>query len=491
MRGLAVLLVCVACGRIGFDEDDGPYISPTGDDSNPGTRAAPWLTFATATGRLHPNDRLTLLDGDYDASGPSGPLLVDCSAGAPSSTAAAPIVVRADHPRRAHVTSSGSALSIVNCTGWELDDLWFEGRDTNLGVETPLVHVKDCTDVTLRGLLVVHPNRYDNNHAVEIGFSQRILIEDTEAYDFFRAAFEMYASTAVTFRRLYANGRGAADIADGYPSTCPGGDNGVQSYYSTAGVIEDCITENTCSSGLSVITGRDASGDTGLGDHHVFAADISLGASTTGFEVFTDCDSTDPCNAPDRIASDNLFESCATLGATTGFGLEGINNTLDHVSATATEKDVELQVYDPPSTFAATASLTAVLGNGAPVGIVSNDQSDWTVTSSNIFGATTAYMPNDSHVTASTTIDPQLGGCTVYVPVESPMRGAGPNGTTVGADIRTQFIDGAPTAIPFWSSDGTFAGCGAVIANVNDDPQTSCVGVHQRLHVGTAGCALP
>jgi hypothetical protein len=50
---------------------------------------------------------------------------------------------------------------------------------------------------------------------------------------------------------------------------------------------------------------------------------------------------------------------------------------------------------------------------------------------------------------------------------------------------------GLPTANPLWDpSTGAFP-CGAVIPGVNDDPAQSCIGVHQRLHVGQAGCALP
>ena len=97
-----------------------------------------------------------------------------------------------------------------------------------------------------------------------------------------------------------------------------------------------------------------------------------------------------------------------------------------------------------------------------------------------MFGATTAYSPNDTHVTGSETIDPMLGGCEVYIPPGAAITG-------IGADIRTL----ASTGAPYWLPDGTFAGCGVVVPGVNDDPATSCIGVHTRLNVGANGCALP
>ena len=72
-----------------------------------------------------------------------------------------------------------------------IDDLFAESSDVDLGLEAPVVHVNHSASVSLHGLLVVHPNRYDNNHAVEIGSSQDVLVEDCEAYDFFREAFAM------------------------------------------------------------------------------------------------------------------------------------------------------------------------------------------------------------------------------------------------------------------------------------------------------------
>jgi hypothetical protein len=61
----------------------------------------------------------------------------------------------------------------------------------------------------------------------------------------------------------------------------------------------------------------------------------------------------------------------------------------------------------------------------------------------------------------------------------------------VGANVVFRYVEGVLTEEPLWrASTGAFP-CGAIVAGVNDDPSQSCSGVHERLHVGTAGCALP
>jgi hypothetical protein len=46
------------------------------------------------------------------------------------------------------------------------------------------------------------------------------------------------------------------------------------------------------------------------------------------------------------------------------------------------------------------------------------------------------------------------------------------------------------TDVPLWTREGRFP-CFGVAEGVNDDPTTSCAGIHERLSVGTADCPLP
>ena len=84
-----------------------------------------------------------------------------------------------------------------------------------------------------------------------------------------------------------------------------------------------------------------------------------------------------------------------------------------------------------------------------------------------------------------------LGGCLVYIPADSPMRGAGPGGIDIGANVVYRYRDGVLTGLPLWDPQTGAFPCGAVVPGVNDDPATSCIGIHERLHVGTPDCALP
>ncbi|GAC1351053.1 MAG: hypothetical protein NVS3B20_00280 [Polyangiales bacterium] len=90
--------------------------------------------------------------------------------------------------------------------------------------------------------------------------------------------------------------------------------------------------------------------------------------------------------------------------------------------------------------------------------------------------------------------NPSLGGCTVYIPSGSPLKGAAGDGQDVGANVVYRYLDGQLTTAKLWDPlNGQFP-CGERIEGVNDDasfPQASCVNVHKRLNVGGGGCAIP
>jgi hypothetical protein len=63
------------------------YVSPTGNDANPGTQAAPWRSFHTSLTRLRPGDMLYVRGGSYSFSGINYTTL--------AGTATSPIVITA------------------------------------------------------------------------------------------------------------------------------------------------------------------------------------------------------------------------------------------------------------------------------------------------------------------------------------------------------------------------------------------------------------
>jgi hypothetical protein len=87
-------------------------------------------------------------------------------------------------------------------------------------------------------------------------------------------------------------------------------------------------------------------------------------------------------------------------------------------------------------------------------------------------------------------VDPELGTCMVYVPPTSPLAGAATDGGDVGANVLFRYVDRVLTDVPLWTREGRFP-CFGVAEGVNDDPTTSCAGIHERLSVGTADCPLP
>jgi hypothetical protein len=74
------------------------------------------------------------------------------------------------------------------------------------------------------------------------------------------------------------------------------------------------------------------------------------------------------------------------------------------------------------------------------------------------------------------------------------MRAAGGGGADIGARIVNRYVDGTLTDEPLWDpTTGAFP-CGAIVEGVNDEathPGATCSTVHERLHVGAEGCALP
>jgi hypothetical protein len=83
------------------------------------------------------------------------------------------------------------------------------------------------------------------------------------------------------------------------------------------------------------------------------------------------------------------------------------------------------------------------------------------------------------------------GGCLVYLPTGSNMKGAGKDGGDIGANVLRRYEDGVLTGDLLWDRvTGAFP-CGATVPGINDVPGTSCFDVHLRIHVNGSGCPLP
>jgi hypothetical protein len=467
------------------------YISPTGSDSNSGTSSSsPWKTFAFAIPQLQPGDTLILMDGTYNASN-SGYLNINCATNAPNGTATKPITVKAKNERKAFIQSNGTAapVSIQNCSYWILEGIRAANADNSSSSndKSHVFSVKNSSSIKLRRMLGAYPNRYYNAHVYSIGYSNNILVEESEAYYFHRHGFSIYQSSFVTLRRNYANSRGYPDLQDGYKSIQTNkGDEGLVFYNST-----DSLMENNISEGNYYI------GD--YGERNMLVGNISFNSSQ-GFAVskpttseFFSRDNSYINNVAfsnsqngffSRSQERTIIENCTSIdNGGNGFVADNGRDPRHYPSATwpniTPSIDIEnsLSLSNPSSGFI----------------IANSDEFEYRILNNlDAFDNKTNYGAGTETRTNSISTDPQMYdsstglGCIVYVPESSPIKAM-----NIGANIIYRSENGATTSTKLWDQTTGQFPCGAVIAGINDNPSTSCIGVHERLNVGVNGCPIP
>ena len=80
----------------------------------------------------------------------------------------------------------------------------------------------------------------------------------------------------------------------------------------------------------------------------------------------------------------------------------------------------------------------------------------------------------------------------MWIPENSPMKGAGTGGKDIGANVLYEYENGVLTQQPLWDrSSGAFRGCGELVSGLNDQAGSSCFDVQNRLNVNTNGCYFP
>ncbi len=474
------------------------YIHPDGDDANPGTSDLPWRTFAFAIAQLQPGDALLLQDGTYTA-GTTGLINVDCRAestacaGGPcaSGTAADPITIVAEHERRALIQSDGSDSGLVQfntCSYWNVDGLHTQGGDTYVGTSGVGDHVTargESSHLTFRRLLLDKNNRYYNDHLMNL-FGSSHVVEECEFYDYHRHGILNRYASDTTYRRNYFNSRNAQDIPGGYPSGGPGGDTGVTIYPGSGNLLENNVSENNLShadiAAIDVSTGNRFLGEVSINDH-----------SGVIFHQRGESPNTPPT---DTLLADFIVVN-PTIGAyargSTNTRFVGVSIFLGPTSS-GIVADMETGIDVGFSTF---VENTLVAGDSTGYGIRFVNQASRGADYCNVTGAAIPYAPDDANSTNKNMDDPAMGDCLVRIPDTSPLKGAGKDGADIGGNAVYRYRDGSLTDEPLWDPQQNyrFSGCGAVVAGVNDDPATSCIGVAQRLHVGTADpaamCPMP
>ena len=481
------------------------YISPGGLDTNDGLSASfPWKTFAHAIPELQPGDTLILLDGIYSVSGGTGLPAITCGSNANNGTEGQPITIRAENERGALLESTGDwhhAFYMNGCSHWNVIGL--RGKSADLpeaegGKPYSVFTITKSDHILLQRLLATHPNRYGNSQAIQVSESSDSLVEECEAYYFHRHGISIYRSDHITVRRSYVNSRDYADIPGGCPSHAGAegrGDEGMTLYQTTDSIVENCISE-----------GNEFFGNSGQRNHYL--GSISLD-NLYGFVVGHHC-----CD-DFMEARDNTYVNNVAVGSQYhGFLTQSdVNVFVDHLtSMNSTEyyglysnnKYSDNRSSDPVVTWMVYPSLAvrnSLFLNNNIHGIRVNEDhaEDYAYRKFeylNSYGHGQNYGPGLDPVKPEdvkeqlSEVDPQLGTCIVFIPRDSPMKGAGKNGEDIGANILYRYEDGILTDQPLWDPvTGAFP-CGAIVPGLNDVPGSSCFDVHERLNVNANGCNL-
>ncbi len=489
------------------------FLSPGGLDGNPGTRDKPWRTFAFAVAQLTPGSTLILLDGVYQGSD-SGYPDIRCGINAAPGTPAAPITLRADHERGALLKGDnlGPPFFMLGCSHWNVTGLRAESNDFTDAPSSPeagsvFVLGPDNHHITLRRLLGAHPNRYRHSHGLRVGErSSHVLIEECELYDFHHNGFEIVLASDITVRRNYANARNIPDLPGGFVSDPPsptGGDHGVFLESVRQAVVENNVMESLfIGIGLS---GRKPVVDPAapsppppeplLGNR--LLGNLVLGATGSGFSFASTCFGATPCVDPARIVTTVELTDNVVVNSATGIRSTGaIDLQINQFSAIQVGGGIEMTRVPDNAGLAPSFRVSNALVTGFDrVAFLSIDQAqgnfDHCAATGMASPAGVAFSPDDASVTNRVAVEGVPGDCPAYLPAASPLKGQGADGRDVGANVVFRHQDGALTAERLWDPASYAFPCGATAADVNDQSAVSCAGIHQRLRIGQAGCALP
>jgi hypothetical protein len=490
---------------IGADRQSIFYVAPDGDDQNPGTREQPWKTLERATTALLPGQTLQLLNGDYRLE-TTGLLKVDCAGPPKRGRTGAPITVRAETERGAVLYGDGAAapLQLASCSNWVIEGLVLMNEhdpDVAKGVDVGTVAVlQGGHDLTLRRLLLMRSNNQRHTHLLRILEAARVLVEECEAYDFYHNAFEAVRSSAVTFRRNYFHSRYAVSVANTVGADdLTRGEVAIQVEESASALLENNVAE-VVGTGFSVVGRSVGSSYTDPPPYGVSGARLygnlvrdSLGQ---GFRVETRCDAASPCVVPERIVADTLIVNGVALQTVTGVSVDAAPGTrIDNLTLVDVQSGVSLKRSASNmglEFFEASAARTLVRGyDGVAFG--ADGTTDWSFThcaAQAAMAEAVDFSPNDEHVLLPVTASDE-DTCVAYLGRGSLLRRAAGADGDVGANVVNRYQDGTLTTAPLWDPRTGAFPCGAVVPGINDDPSQSCIGVHERFRVGTAGCALP
>jgi hypothetical protein len=473
------------------------FISPMGADSSTGTAiASPWKTFPFAMSRTVCGDTVVLMNGTYTLTA-HGPFEV-----AKSCTASTVFTVQAQNERAAFISGDGSvnSLRITSSAYVTIKGLRVKSADFAPCTNQDVVLVTNSDHITLTRMLVHENNRYCNTHLIDLQFSDHVLVEESELYNFHRHGILIYFGGSNIVRRVYGHSRAHADVAGGYVSaTTNQGESCVAIYPSSDNILENIICENALS-----IAETNASSEASMGRRNQFLGNILLGTRTYGTNSYYGYIITARSNTAAGQPRDNTFKNnvIINIGDETSGGGVGIfsrssyntrveNATVINARVTGFVADEVAATGGGTYSFFCTNCLS--IGNDVAGFSVTSDIQTWTISRPNAYQNRTNYslLASITNLVNKLEIDARLGACYVWIPDASPMKRAGVNGADVGANILYRYQNGVLTNVPLWNpTTGEFPH-GALVAGLNDVPGQSLFDVHKRLNVNTNGCSFP
>jgi hypothetical protein len=488
------------------------YISPGGNDGNTGTQISPWKTFGFAVRRLLAGDTLVLLDGKYEAA-TTGVLSVDCASNAQNGTASAPIAVRAQNERRALIQGDGrsSPIKIQNCSYWQFTGLYTRQIDNSLASPGSgyNVYLLDSHHVTVRRCLAYGANRYTNVSVIVLHNTHDSLVEECESYFFHRKGISLGSASRNVIRRNYVHSRGAADLCTGCEGDSSGqssrkGDEGINLAYPGS----DNIAENNISEGSYIGFVVNAKGTS---DRNKFYGNVALG-NDLGFLV-TSRGAGATRTPHDTVLDNNVAIASSlvgvylrgaentrvsnvtvinTISSSSGHGFAADHSSLDYISQ-ATECNAQTA---PCGNGASSTHVVNSLALGNAGGgfyfVTAQQEGGWSNDHSDAYSNSPNYSPSTSiNLTNSTTVNPLLGACSLWVPDASPLKQMGRDGMDIGANILYRYEHGRITTAPLWDSGTGEFPRGALVSGVNDIRGQSAFDIHQRLNVNGNDCTFP
>lgn len=473
------------------------YVSPTGSNSNSGSQAEPWLSFAHALdpSRAWCGDKLVLLDGTYGDGTPTGKIDLNGA----TCTAGNELTIAAQNQRKAKIVTNGTAWAVrVKESAYvTIDGLYARSADsqTAAGPGIPF-GAYQSKHVTIRNTVARNVNRYENAPMYSVFESQDVLLEDNEAYIFHRHCVTGWKSERVVVRRQYCNPRGGR-IAGGVAGPL-GQADGLFSMYP----CKDCILENSIQDGTTHGAFLNEMNAT-YGNNILMKGSKVLGSicykCKTGNGIYLNARNNPGVNnTPHDITIRDVafidFDSKSAMVRVS----DGMNVVVDHISGTSTVAAGQGISADDTSKGTGPSQNSITMTNSLVSGVTGNGfrvigYDTWSGDKLVSYDNGTAFSPAlPANWTNASTAAPEWGACKLWIPADSPLKGAGTNGSDIGANILYRTVDGMLTSDPLWDpTTGAFLHGAEDVDGTNRVVGESLFDIHTRLNVNTQGCPFP